>query len=165
MFDSTYRLLKLFSAVQKVNGRKKLQKMIHLLESHGNDFSFKYEYHFYGPYSADLQEEVNVLVQQGFLIESHTDGTYVYEITEKGLMFKENLERDGNYDFRINEDLLQKLVNESSQFLEMASTYVFLIDSGYSEEQAKSKALELKPHLHAYLDKVIQFYKDHMLKQ
>lgn len=165
MFNSTYCLLKFFDTVEKVNGRKKLQKMIHLLENSGEDFPFKYEYHFYGPYSAQLQEEVITLVQQGFLTESNEDDTYIYQITDKGKKFKSNLEGSGNFKLILNEELLSLLSQESSQFLEMVSTYSFLIESGYSLDLAKQKAEELKPHLEGYIDRAVTFYSSNILKK
>lgn len=164
MFDSTYRLLKFFDSVHMVSGRKKLQKMIHLLECSGEDLSYQYEYHYYGPYSDQLQEEVNVLVQQGFLDESHVDGTYIYQITEKGKHFKDILENNGNFSFTLNENLVHMLSQESSQFLEMVSTFAYLIESGYSHEDARIKAQELKPHLGGYLDRAISYYFQYIAK-
>ncbi|MBO8172976.1 MAG: hypothetical protein H0Z33_13940 [Bacillaceae bacterium] len=158
MFEGAYSLLSLFDEIKKVHGRKKVQKMVHLLESAGLDLPFKYEYHFYGPYSAELQEEINTLVQQGFLTESKNDEAYVYSITKKGKAFKETLEADGGYSLKINTDLLNSMVKESSQFLEMVSTYAFLIDLGYDTHKAKSKAIELKPHLEKLIDEAIAFY-------
>ncbi len=88
MFRSAYSVLNILSHLQTVKGRKKMQKIVHLLEMVGLDLPFKYEYHHYGPYSAELQEEINYLVQHGFLSENNDDGTYLYEITEKGVRFK-----------------------------------------------------------------------------
>jgi uncharacterized protein YwgA len=160
MFDAAYSLLSVFGEVNKVYGRKKVQKMIHLLESAGTNMPFKYEYHFYGPYSAELQEEINVLVQQGFLTETKNDDAYVYSITEKGRGFKETLEADGGYSIKLNTELLNSMDKEHSQFLEMTSTYAFLLDSGYGHKEAKLKALELKPHLERYVDNAISYYHE-----
>lgn len=87
MFQTTYPLLAFFDHVAVVHGRKKLQKMIHLLKSAGNEFPFKFRYHHYGPYSSQLQSEMNRLVSEGFIVEKLEDGTYTYEITESGRKF------------------------------------------------------------------------------
>lgn len=160
MFETTYGLLKVFNNITSVYGRKKLQKMIHLLAVSGTPFPFKYEYYHYGPYSVDLQQEVNFMVQQDLVIEETKDDAYVYTITEKGHRFKSMLDKE--FEFDINEELLHVLGAESSQFLEMLSTYAYLIDSQYSPEEAKAKALELKPHLGTSLDEVIRFYIEHI---
>lgn len=158
MFKAAYSLLSIFDSVNSVYGRKKVQKMVHLLEVSGTELPFKYEYHFYGPYSAEVQEEIGFLVQQGLLDEIKHDGAYEYVITEKGRAFKATLEDDGGYHVPIDKRLLNSMTNESSQFLEMVSTYAFLIDSGYDAPAAKEKALELKPHLERFVDKAVNYY-------
>lgn len=51
------------------------------------------------------------------------------------------------------------LLNEkSSQFLELVSTYAFLLETGYDGESAYSKARELKPHLAYMMDDAVEFY-------
>lgn len=159
MFRSAYSILSLFTNVDKIHGRKKLQKMIHLFKVSGMDLPFKYEYHHYGPFSAELQEEINFLYQQGMLNEFKEDATYVYEITEKGREFKEKLNTEEKYSIIFKEELLEALMQENSQFLEVVSTYAFFIESGYEDEYAKEKTMELKPHLKRYLDSAINFYE------
>lgn len=163
MFHTTYRLLTFFEAVDTIRGRKKLQKMIHLLKSAGTDFSFKYRYHHYGPYSSQLQSEMDQLVAQNFIQEKFTDGAYTYHITERGREFKEILHKDGGYSFTLQEGLLEALIDKPTSFLEMFSTYVFLLESGDTKEEAKEKAKELKPHLGEQLDEVIRAYERYII--
>lgn len=162
MFKISYSLLKIFDSVEYIYGRKKLQKMIHLLEVSGMTLPFKYEYHYYGPYSADLQEEVGFLVQQGFVEETKEQDAYVYKMTDKGRHFKRMLEDESGFNMNVNEELLQILTQESSQYLEIVSTYAFLRDSGHTSEEAKKKALQLKPQLSDYLDSAIGFYNENI---
>lgn len=157
MFEAAHCLLSVFYEVGKVYGRKKIQKMIHLLEAAGTRMPFKYEYHYYGPYSAELQAEINDLVRQGFLAETKDEDAYIYEITAKGRQFKEMLDRSGKI-VEIDGERIEAMSQKSSQFLEMVSTYAFLIDAGYEPEKAKHKALELKPHLEHLADQAISYY-------
>ncbi|BFH60496.1 YwgA family protein [Paenibacillus azoreducens] len=164
MFKAAYSLLCIFDNVDSVYGRKKVQKMVHLLETSGTELPFKYEYHYYGPYSAEVQEEIGFLVQQGFLDEIKHDEAYEYVITDRGRNFKTTLEDDGGYSIDLNERLLNSMTKESSQFLEMVSTYAFLIDSGYEAGSAREKALELKPHLERFVDKAVNYYNEKIKK-
>lgn len=159
MFEAAGSVLSVFSIVESVYGRKKIQKMVHLLEAAGTRMPFKYEYHYYGPYSADLQAELNDLVQQKFLDEKPDGDAYIYEITDKGRKFKEMLEQSGKT-IEIDSELVRSMARQSSQFLEMVSTYAFLIDAGYEPAEAKRKALELKHHLKHYLDRAISYYDE-----
>lgn len=158
MFGSAYLLLEFFNQVGQVQGRKKLQKMIYLLKTSGSNFPFKYEYHFYGPYSAQLQSEINYLAYNGFLEEKKENDTYVYAITEQGQKFRDKLIDCLNYTAEINGQLTELLATQNSQFLEMVSTYAFLIESGYKKDEARAKCVELKPHLQKYIDSAMDFY-------
>lgn len=159
MFESVFTLLEFFNSTKIIYGRKKLQKVIHILENCGHQFPFKYEYHFYGPYSSQLQEEVNNLVRQGFLSEDRDDDTYIYRITTKGEEFKKQLEEGIGYNFSVDKAKLDVLIGKESQYLEVVSTYMFLLDSGYTSVTAKEKTRELKPHLAKYLNDAVSFTK------
>lgn len=164
MLQTMHQLLTFFDSVEKVEGRKKLQKMIHLLNNAEQNFPFKYQYYHYGPFSSTLQYEVNRLVEEDYVKETQVNGAYVYAITEKGRKFKELLEREGKFHFNFDRDLLQSMSHEESQFLEVVSTYAFLIESGDSFEQAKSRTAQLKSHLSGYLENAIQFYNTYIVK-
>jgi len=156
LFDSTYLLLKLFNQADLIQGRKKLQKMVHLLSSTGTNFPFKFQYHHYGPYSAELQQEIDFMVSYGMLDEIKSSYGYTYQVTDRGREFMNQL--DSQYNENVNQDLVGSLNQQSSQFLEMVSTYAFLLDSNYDSEGAKKKALELKPHLEWCIDDAINYY-------
>lgn len=59
----------------------------------------------------------------------------------------------------ISNELFEELMAKETSFLEMLSTYVFLRNTGQTEEEARSKAVELKPHLSTYIERVISDYK------
>lgn len=163
MFKSVYNLLSLFDNVEKIHGRKKVQKMIHLFEISGVELSFKYEYHHFGPYSAELQAELNFLVNQGLLDETKAEGAYVYAITDKGKEFKEKLQAEEEYQIYFDDGLLHEFMSKSSQFLEVVSTYAYLLDLGYDHEYAKANTLQLKAHLEGYVEEAIQFYNENIV--
>jgi uncharacterized protein YwgA len=50
-----------------VYGRVRMQKMFYLLDRMGLGSGLQYEYHHYGPYSAELTEEIKDAVAFGFL--------------------------------------------------------------------------------------------------
>ncbi|SFH06966.1 hypothetical protein SAMN05660649_03734 [Desulfotomaculum arcticum] len=66
------------------------------------------------------------------------------------------MERSFNGD--INRELAMSLNVQSSQFLEMVSTYAFLLESGYDDHSAITKAIELKPHLSGFAEEAKNFY-------
>lgn len=138
------RLVSLFHKTGSVNGRKKIQKMVFLLQNAGLDFGKTFRYHYYGPYCTELQLEMDALVDMGVLEERHNGYSYSYRIAkETDLNTKwEACER--------NSALIEYLNRLSPQVLELASTLVFLSERDYGDfDSVKKKALSLKPELEA----------------
>src|SRR5699024_6984368 len=69
MLTNHGKLLHFFIEANEVTGRKKLQKMIYILQVCGIPFGEKFHYHFYGPYSEELSLRVEELCNLGFLKE------------------------------------------------------------------------------------------------
>jgi len=170
MFEKRYRVLALLAALGEVRGRKKLQKIAFLLQHWGTDLQSRFTYHFYGPYSADLQALVQELAAQELLQEERTKGQFVYRITEKGREFVAKWE--GRFAgvntahaagraalFAPPREQLQALAEQSAPFLELLSTYAYLLETGDGPVSAREKAVRLKPHLAALMDEVVGFYR------
>jgi uncharacterized protein len=110
-----------------VYGRVRLQKMFYLLDRIGLGSGLDYDYHHYGPYSADLTEEIKDAVAFGFIQETPTrrvsDGV-PYSIFERP-----NVERGaslGRLDWRTSERALVRMQAESATVLELAATIDWL---------------------------------------
>ena len=152
MFKIEYALLTFFEKAKKVKGRKTLQKTIYLLQSYGVPFDLNYIYQYYGPYSAELQIEVDNLIKQRLLKETIKGDMYVYEITKKGKEFLKTYRKFIKPDFELPIDLLKELLAKNPQALEVASTYVYLLELGYSLEKAEKITRELKEHLMLFFE-------------
>lgn len=163
MFETSYIILELLNKADRISGRKKLQKTLHLLQLHGINVPFAYEYHFYGPYSSQLQAEVNHLVEQGLLLEENIGETYCYELTKSGRKFKNLVEDMLSIRIDLDNDLINTIEHQSASFLEVVSTFGFLTDLGYDKNEARDKCLELKPHLKSLLDDAIDFFYEHIM--
>ncbi|MCS7365125.1 MAG: hypothetical protein NDF54_06805 [archaeon GB-1867-035] len=77
------KILKEHSGV--IEGRKRFQKIVFLLkEKYGIPLKYSFLSYYYGPYSKELQRDLNILVRLG-LIEEDFDGVmYTYKLTELG---------------------------------------------------------------------------------
>lgn len=53
--------------------KKTVQKIIYLMEEAGKDPEFSYTIHFYGPYSAELDYEIQNLTLEGYLDIEYTN--------------------------------------------------------------------------------------------
>jgi len=59
--------MQFFEIAKKVEGRIKLQKVIYILQTKGLvNFELDYKYALYGPYSQDLQLQIDYLTIIGF---------------------------------------------------------------------------------------------------
>lgn len=162
MFEQEYALLKLFEKANRIEGRKKLQKTVHLLQIAGVPFGMDFKYHYYGPYSAELQSYIDVLVDYGMLWEDNQGDTYIYEMTDKGKEFMQKYRETVGSDFSLPTESVERILSYPATTLELTSTIGYLISLGYTIDVAKSKALELKPHLKNYLDKAEALYNSMM---
>ncbi len=61
-------------------------------------------------------------------------------------------------DFSLSTESVERVLSYPATTLELTSTNGYLISLGYNMEVAKSKALELKPHLKNYIDKAEDLY-------
>lgn len=71
---------------QPVEGRTRLQKMIFLLLEQAQFLKHSYDFvaHNYGPYSPELQSDIDYLIREGFLVENYKtveEGKIKYEYT------------------------------------------------------------------------------------
>lgn len=173
MFEKRYRVLSLLAVLGEVRGRKKLQKIVFLLQHWGTDLHCRFTYHFYGPYAADLQVLMQELAAQDLLREERDKGQFVYRITDKGRAFiakwegrfagEEPPSAVSSSRKAVPAGLpvrrLQALAAQSAPFLELLSTYAYLLETGDGPDSAREKALRLKPHLADLMEDVIRFYE------
>ena len=156
MFSTTtYLLMQFFAIAKKVEGRIKLQKVIYILQSKGLiDFELDYKYALYGPYSEDLQLEIDYLTNIGYLKESTEGNAYNYELNAE---FPLSIERDEN--IVKNEDLISELLSKESQLLEVTSTIYYLKSYNYKEREAIEQKIKLlKPNLQDKISSAFELY-------
>ncbi len=87
--DTTEAVEALVAGLGEVHGRKKLQKIAFLLQSFGVPLPQRFFFHFYGPYSDHLANDIQWLVDAGWLREEARQtaagfSEYVYRV-ERGV--------------------------------------------------------------------------------
>jgi len=136
------RILTLVQEAGRIEGRKKFQKIAFILQAKGEDFPERFKYHYYGPFSDDLQMEIDDLVDMELLIEKKCNNTFSYEISSNVF----NLEKHETIVKK--RDLIKFLNDIDAHRLELVSTIYFLEREGCIEENLIEKKLKiLKPHL------------------
>ena len=137
MLTNHAKLMQFFSIAKEVTGRKKLQKMIFILQRCGIPFEERYAFHVYGPYSEELTLRVEELCNLTFIDEVKEDKgnyfQYQYEITDQGKNFLQQFQLDmPEMTAHIN-----KLKSRSSRFLELVATMLYFDDLTKSEVEEK----------------------------
>ena len=69
---------------RRIEGRKRFQKVIFLLQrKYGVDLGYRFVPYYFGPYSKNLQLDINLLKLMG-LLEVHPTIAYIHKLTRKG---------------------------------------------------------------------------------
>ena len=141
----TMELLRMFSVCGNIQGRKKVQKIVHLLQCKGYSFGFRYAFHFHGPFSSELKAEIDRLVSMGLVDEREvTSGSYQsYEYQAQP--------NAGPFVRAVTlpewAELAKQLSGKSAKELEVMSTIAYLQDCGTSPSEIEAEFMLLKPHL------------------
>lgn len=143
MLTNHAKLMQFFSVAKDVGGRKKLQKMVYILQQCHVPFEEKYQFHFYGPYSEELSLRVEELCNLGFIAEEKKDRSnyfqYNYKITEDGTSFLNQF----MLEMPDMTEQVAMLKEKSSRFLELVSTMLFFDD--LTEDALIEKVHTVKP--------------------
>lgn len=157
--QSTLQIAQLLNLLKVVKGRKKLQKLVHILQELGYPFRESFEYSFYGMYSQQLRSELDVLVEEHFISETEISGQngFKFEAMPPLGSLLCDLEMTDRPEWA---DLAMRLNQKSPQELEAISTILVFQRRGLSGVALKEKVLELKPHLASIYDKAVTRAKD-----
>jgi uncharacterized protein len=153
-FERIRGLKGLFEAAGgELQSRKKIHKLVYLLQELGDDFDQDYTYHHYGVYSPTLASDLDFATEIGVLIqENDPDSGYKYSLNNEATIIKGKsgpLSKPGN-------DLLLAMLGENPALLEVFSTIVYLYRNHYSGKELKDKLSELKPKLKGYFDEAYE---------
>jgi len=142
---------KLVAVCHQIEGRKKLQKIVHLLREAGyhQEFSHQFGYLHYGPYSRELRHEIDSLAENSSLITESsisrgefTSFTYSPSPELENLLEELEMEREPEW-----ASLARELNSREAQELEAISTIIYLRRLGHAGGELKSKFMNLKPSL------------------
>ena len=110
---------------RQVTGKKRLQKLLHLLQLAGADIDAEFRIHHYGPFSFDVVDTIENLVLEGKVEERIQDiGIYDSYVTTYTLNDGDSAESNGPEDSRIR-GVLARLTHYRTVELEVASTIGF----------------------------------------
>lgn len=148
------RVISLLKVAGEIQDRKKLQKIVYILQMKGVGFNEKFTYHYYGPYSTELQMEVTSLSDWGFVSETskQTESNHVcYTYSLKEGSDYEN-EYDDVQEVIDNAEIIKHLNSIPTHVLELIATIFYLKDYNYPTDEnnkdfVRKKINALKPNL------------------
>jgi len=148
-----YQLAKLVGWADTLRSRKRLQKVVYLLQAAGCPLAAEFSLHHYGPYSEELARLTDEMVRQSFLAEQTTDNSvgkqYVYCLTPAVSQQIRELEATAEgtewaAELAPFEAQAKQLLKEDLKQLEYASTIVFFHRQGFDWPTAVEKAEQFK---------------------
>jgi uncharacterized protein YwgA len=144
-------ILALVNLAGQIEGRTRFQKMVYILKCKGVAFPEKFKYHYYGPFSVDLQLEIDDLVSRNLLREDLNPDpipTYTYSIEQKS----------NTNELKTYEALIKTLNDTNRKVLELTSTIFFLRNQEkITDKEVIIKKLNfLKPHLAGYIEEAFK---------
>jgi uncharacterized protein len=160
--NAPLNLAKLIAVCNGITGRKKLQKIVHLLQIGGfrKDFPYSFGYLHFGPFSGGVRTDLDVLQREELIAEKPTaagdHATFRYVPTEK---LDHGFESVGMASAPSWTALAQHLNAHTPQRLEAASTIAFLAERGFAGENLRSRFVELKPLLRHDFDEAESLYQ------
>ena len=148
-----YQLLKLVDWAGTLRTRKGMQKIVFLLQAAGCPLEVDYGLHHYGPYSSDLAQLTDQLVQLGLLeelkVSNPAGAQYNYRLTDaakKGLREAEagNAGSSAAAAMQTFEPGAKRLFATDVRELEVASTIAYFQQRTRDWDQALEKACHMK---------------------
>lgn len=121
-----------------VVGKVRLQKIVYLLDQLGLDSGFDFEYHHYGPYSADLTEAVDFNVSLGDISEEprrrQSDGVPYTVFVSSPRLTEFNGEAMGDLSWEEIGKYSTLFSKYSATTLELAATAFWLVNEEQVED-------------------------------
>lgn len=146
---NSYQLAKLISWAGTLHTRKKLQKVVYMLQQAGCPLDAEFYLHHYGPYSDEVAQLTDQMVQQKLLEEREENGTYSYAISPSVSQRLSSLESKPNgmemlEMMKPHEALAKELLKHKVKDLEYASTILYFYRRNSDWADAVQKAVKMK---------------------
>jgi hypothetical protein len=146
MLDAEDAVISLLNALpsHQIEGKKRLQKMCHLLKEAKARLDIDFTLLHYGAFSRDLADACDELALQGVIAEEETRSPIYglfqtrYSLKESSVKPKEDLDNAAK-------KLAVDLNAYSTVALEIASTILYFCSSGLSPQDAARETREMKP--------------------
>ncbi len=165
MVDRYALLLKVIEELNRAgswSGNTHVQKTVNLVQSVLGREIYRFIIHHYGPYSFELKDDLERLVNSGLVERSFDEFGYHYRVTEEGLRYLQNIGLD-----RKTTHVIEKITTlfgkAPTYILELFSTVDYALtkfgDAG--DDPVVKHVKKLKPHFsEAVIKRALEIWKD-----
>ena len=153
---------RLVEVLGRVEGRKRLQKIVYLIREKGfTQFRQRFVLHYFGPFSRELASQIDLVSSAGLVLEEKLDGeTYAYSVTPDGRGRIRQLGLNSQTPWRVFATLLN---SQETGFLEALATVVFLQKAKVSEASLAKEFARIKPALKKHFASARRFAAEESL--
>ncbi|MFH1373552.1 MAG: hypothetical protein ABII79_07150 [bacterium] len=142
----------------KIESKKKLHKLVYLLQQSGENFDEDFIFHHYGVFSPTLARDLEFAEKtEQIEIEKPQAENWGYTIK---LPPDRILGGENRLSNKSREHLIPHLADKEPQLLETLSTIVYLKRNYYNEKDLKQKLSELKPDLSQHYEEAFHLAKE-----
>jgi uncharacterized protein YwgA len=144
--DHVIRISLILQKLGPIKGEKNFQKLIYLLQSHGDDIGYKFRWNIFGPVSFKLESDINEAITMGFIQKEKIEGVSQFRSKiddQKSDFWREriaNIDLSEKLDVKITS--VTKLLEHSRKYpnqIEILASVDFLKNNkGLSYEEAKN---------------------------
>lgn len=165
--ESSLAVARLVASLEKIEGRKRFQKIVHLLKSKGyHEFDQEFSLHYYGPFSRQLATQIDFLCQIELIEELKVDTSAAYtyvpvHVDVEGEQLAAIDKLDDNQDEPPWVPVAKALNKNDTPFLEALSTVVYLHKIPRKDEQLQKKFDRIKPNLAGKFQEVESYATEH----
>lgn len=163
--EGALTVARLITELGVVDGRKRLQKIVHLLKSKGHpEFKQRFILHYYGPFSRQLAAQIDFVCAAELVgVDRAENGGFRYQARgEEGRSQILELTGGGSEPPEWAE-FAETLDAEPTDMLEAVSTLVYLHDAGMGGEKLHAEFEKTKPLLQRRYADAHSFAEEHSL--
>ncbi len=154
MAERLTTILELLRRSKTKVGKTFIQKAVYVLQNWlGWNSDYKFKLHYYGPYSSDLSDDLNVLNELGFIEMVFNGHSYDISITAEGERFTgEHLENCMSNQTQI-ERAISLVGKDDVRNMELIGTVLYFAKLTGDEKEITALVNTVKPHFN---DETIQ---------
>ncbi len=156
--DGALEIARLVRELEEINGRKRLQKIVHLLAANGHtEFPHRFILYYYGPFSRAVATDLDFVCDVKVVNEELKGEKYVYTlgVDDAGSWRLDDV--TGAEELPAWTEFAKALNEEDTPFLEALSTLVYLKEAGYKDKELKDEFDRVKPHLKKQFDDASEY--------